>query len=232
MQLRNVCQFAASVFMVGALVLASACKKDTTTTTGTSTKCDYAPYAAGSKFVFSTTGTQTATDTILGDTTIGGARYAKVRSTGTSSAGNPSVAFGYIRCDANGVYSLIDRAQVGGTAVTNFTAKEIQSIKLPAAVGTTWKSDTIKYTANVANVAIIYKMTETAVGGTKTINGVAYANGLVTVQIKSVVSTSISGFTLIDSSSVTTNVFDKTYGLIETSTNGTLNKQLKSSIIK
>jgi hypothetical protein len=231
MQLRNVCQFAASVFMVGALVLASACKKDTTTT-GTSTKCDYAPYAAGSKFVFSTTGTQTSIDTILGDTTIGGVRYARARNTGTSSAGNPTVSFAYIRCDANGVYTLIDKAQVGGTAVTNFTAKEIQSIKLPAAVGTTWKSDTIKYTANGANIAILYKMTETAVGGTKTVNGVAYANGLVTVQIKAFTTTSVSGFSLTDSSTITSTVFDKTFGNIESSFNGTVSKQLKSSIIK
>jgi hypothetical protein len=231
MKLRNVIQFAALVFLVGALVLASACKKDTTSGSA-STKCDYAPYAAGSKFVFSTTGTQTATDTIIGDTTISGVKYAKIRSTGQSSAGSATTSLGFIRCDANGVYTLLDKAQVGGTAITNFTAKEIQSIKLPAAVGTTWKSDTIKYTANGANVAILYKMTETAVGGTKTVNGVAYSNGLVTVQIKAFTTTSISGFSLTDSSIVTTSVFDKTNGLIEVSSNSVVSKALKSALIK
>ncbi len=231
MQFRNLCQFAASVFMVGVLVLASACKKDTTAAAA-STKCDYAPYAAGSKFVFSTTGTLTATDTITGDTTISGVKYAKVRSTGQGSAGSASTSTAFVRCDANGIYTLLDKAQLGGTAITNFTAKEIQSIKLPAAVGTTWKSDTIKYTANGANVAILYKMTETAVGGTKTVNGTAYSNGLVTVQIRAFTTTSFSGISITDSSIVASSVIDKTYGVIESSSNGVVNKSLKSSIIK
>jgi hypothetical protein len=232
MQFKQFIQFTACVFLMGALMLTSACKKDSVSGTATS-KCDYSPYAVGSKFVFSTTGTQVSTDTITGDTAIGGVHYAKTLSTGLSSAGNPSAATTFVRCDGNGVYYLLDKAQLGAVGVSNFTAKEIQSIKLPAAVGTTWKSDTIKYTTSQGvNVAVVYKMTETAIGGTKTVNSTAYSNGLVTVQIKVYSISSFSGITFVDSSIVTSNVLDKTYGVIETSQNGVVSKALKSSIIK
>jgi hypothetical protein len=233
MRLKQLIQFTTCLFLMGALFLTSSCKKDSVGTTATSSKCDYSPYAVGSKFVFSTSGTQTATDTITGDTAINGVRYVKALSTGPSSGGTASSGTSFIRCDAKGVYYLLDKAQIGAVGASGFTAKEIQSIKLPAAVGTTWKSDTIKYTTSQGvGVSIVYKMTETAVGGSKTVNGTAYSNGLVTVQIKAYTTTTFSGFSIVDSSTVTNNVLDKTYGVVEISQNGTVSKALKSSIIK
>jgi hypothetical protein len=232
MRLNRLFQFTICALFIGVSIMVSSCKKDSTDATASS-KCDYAPYSKGSKFVYSTTGTQVYTDTIIGDSTYNGKVYVKALSTGPSSGGNPSVATSLIRCDANGYYLLIGAAQVGAVGLTGFTPKELQSIKLPASVGLAWKSDTIKYkTSQGADVAILYKMQITALGGTKTVNGTAYSNNLVTVQIKTFAATTVSGLSFVDSSLVTTNVFDKTFGLIETSQNGTVSKALKSAIIK
>jgi hypothetical protein len=233
MRFNHLFRFAICTLFLGALLLTSACKKDSVSTTTTSSKCDYAPYAAGSKFVYSTTGTQTATDTITGDTTINSVRYAKVVSTGPSASGTPSSSLSFARCDDKGIYLLLDKAQIGAVGATNFTAKEIQAIKLPASIGLSWKSDTIKYTTSQgANVALVYKMQETALAGSKTVNGTVYANDLVTVQIKLFATSTVSGFTIVDSSYVANNIYDKKFGLIEVNQGGTVTKSLKSSIIK
>jgi hypothetical protein len=234
MRFTRLIQLTASAFIIGALIITSACKKDSTSGGVLSSKCDYSPYSVGTKLVYTTnTAGQLATDTITGDTSIGGVRYAKVSSKGPSTSGTATTTTAFIRCDANGVYTLIDQGQLGGIAVTGFTPKEIQSIKLPATVGQTWKSDTIKYsTSQGINVAVLYKMKTTAVGGSKTVNGVAYANGLVTVQFNVFTFSSIAGFTFADSSIVTSNVFDKTNGFIEVTQNGVVSKALKTATIK
>jgi hypothetical protein len=231
MKFSQLIKFFACASVVGGLSILSACKKDSMSVVA-SVKCDYAPYAKGSKFVYTTNTPALATDTITGDTAINGVGYAKVLSTGVSGNGVPTKTIAYTRCDANGVFILLDKASVGGTDITNFTGKEIQPLKLPASVGLTWKSDTIKYTASGINVALLYKMTETAVGGSKLANGTTYSNSLVTVQIKTYSTYTYLGTTTIDSSLVTTNVFDKTVGTVEIAQNGTVSKSLKSSIIK
>jgi hypothetical protein len=231
MKFTHLIKFFACAFVIAGLSMLSACKKDSIAVVA-SVKCDYSPYAKGSKFVFSTNTQAFATDTLTGDTTINGVGYAKILSTGVSANGVPTKTMVFTRCDANGVYTLLDKASVGGTDITNFTPKEIQSIKLPASVGSTWKSDTIKYTASGINVAVLYKMTETAVGGSKLANGTTYSNGLITVQFKVYSTYTYLGTTTVDSSLVTNNVFDKTVGIVELVQNGTVIKSLKSSIIK
>jgi hypothetical protein len=233
MQLTRLFQFMACVLIVSTLSLVSACKKEDVAT-ATSSKCDYSPYSVGSKFVFNVNTTQIATDTILGDTSINGVGYVKLLSTGFSTAGNPSSSLSFVRCDATGVYTLIDKGQVGAVGASNFTAKEIQSIKLPATIGQTWKSDTIKYsTSQGVSVAILYKMLTTAVGGSKVANGTTYSNGLVTVQFKVFTAITYPGIpTLVDSSTVTSNVFDKAVGYVEITQNGKVVKSLKSASIK
>ena len=234
MRLNRLFTFTTLTFLTGLLILASSCKKDISTTPTVTSKCDYAPYSKGSKFTYTTSSaSQIATDTITGDTTINGVGYAKVLSTGPSSSGTASVATSFIRCDANGTYNLIDKAQVGAVGVTAFTPTVLQGIKLPASVGLAWKSDTLKYTTSQGvNVAVLYKMQITALGGSKTVNGTAYANNLVTVQIKTVTTISGSGFFSVDSSGVFSGVYDKTFGLIETAQNGTVSKSLKTALIK
>jgi hypothetical protein len=241
MRLNRLFSFTTLTLLTGLLILASSCKKDITTDAPTTSKCDYAPYSKGSKFTF-TTGTagQIATDTITGDTTVGGVGYVKTLSTGPSTSGNPSVGLGLLRCDANGIYQYLGQAQVGAAGVTNFTATVLQSLKLPASVGLAWKTDTLKYDVNtngfVINVGVVYKMQVTALGGSKTVNGTAYANDLVTVQQKLVTKTvyppSFGLDPVIDSSNVFKYVFDKTYGLIETTQNGSVSKALKTAVIK
>jgi hypothetical protein len=232
MQFKQLFQFTLCALSLGFFIVVSACKKDPTPAV-TSSKCDYAPYSKGSKFVYSTTGSQVYTDTILGDSTLNGVVYSKVLSTGPSASGAPSSGTVLARCDTKGFYQLFDKLQVGAVGASNFTPKEVQAIKLPATVGLAWKSDTIKYkTSQNVDISIFYKMQVTAVGGSKTVNGTAYANSLVTVQIKTFTITGISGLTLIDSSLVVNNVFDKQFGLIESSQNGTAFKSLKTSVIK
>jgi hypothetical protein len=234
MQSKRLFQFMACALVVATLSLFSACTKDDVAGSTTSSKCDYAPYSAGSKFSFVVNTTQTATDSIIGDTTINGVGYAKLLSTGFSTAGNPSTSVSFVRCDASGVYTLLDKAQVGAIGVANFTAKEIQSIKLPAVVGQAWKSDTIKYTTSQGiTVAIFYKMLTTAVGGSKVANGTTYSNGLVTVQFKIFAATTIAGIpAIVDSSTITNNVFDKAVGYVEITQNGKVVKSLKTASIK
>jgi hypothetical protein len=235
MQLNRLSQFMACVLVVGTLSLFSACSKDDVPAgTSTISKCDYAPYTVGSKFSFVVNTNQSATDSIIGDTTINGLKYSKLLSTGFSTAGNPSTSLSFVRCDASGVYTLLDKGQVGAVGVTNFTAKEIQSIKLPAAVGQSWKSDTIKYTTSQGiTVAIVYKMLTTAVGGSKVANGTTYSNGLVTVQFKIFTATTFAGIpAIVDSSTITNNVFDKSVGYVEISQNGKVIKSLKTASIK
>ncbi len=231
MKFTQLIKFFACAAIVAGLSILSACSKDDVAVVTTS-KCDYSPYSKGSKFVFTTNTTALATDTITGDTTINGVGYAKVMSIGVGSAGSASSSTAFARCDASGYYGLIDKGQFGGTTITNFSGKEIQSLKLPASVGLTWKSDTIKYTANGTNVAVVYKMTETAVGGSKVANGTTYSNGLVTVQIKVFALYSVGGVSIIDSSTVNTNVIDKTVGTVEVSQNGVVQRSLKSAVIK
>jgi hypothetical protein len=239
MRLNRLFTLTTLTLLTGLLIMASSCKKDITTEATVTSKCDYAPYSKGSKFTY-TAGTsgQIATDTITGDTTIGGVGYVKVLSTGPSSSGNPSVGTSFARCDANGTYQYISQAQVGGASVTNFTATVLQGIKLPASVGLAWQTDTLKYTVTAngtaINVGIVYKMQVTALGGSKTLNGTVYANNLVTIQQKLVTKSVYPSlnFTSIDSSNVFSHVFDKTYGLIESSQNGTVSKSLKTAVIK
>jgi hypothetical protein len=235
MKFTQLIKFFACAFVIAALSILTACSKDSDPGVLLS-KCDYSPYSIGSKFVYTNGTPQNAIDTVMGDTSVNGVRYVKVRSTGVSSAGNSAVAFGFIRCDASGIYTLIDQAQVGGASATNFTPKELQSIKLPASVGLSWKTDTIKYTVNQGgipvNVSILYKMQETAVGGSKVANGTTYSNSLVTVQLKAYVTSSFGGFSIVDSSIVTSTVFDKTVGIVEGSQNGTVIKTLKTATIK
>jgi hypothetical protein len=233
MQLTRLYQFLSCALIIIIMTFVSACKKDDVATT-TSSKCDYSPYSVGSKFVFTVNTTQTATDSIIGDTTINGVGYVKLLSTGFSTAGNPSSSLSFVRCDASGVYTLLDKAQVGAVGVANFTPKEIQSIKLPASVGQAWKSDTIKYTTSQGvTVAIFYKMLTTAIGGSKIANGTTYSNGLVTVQFKVFTATSFAGIpTIIDSSTITNNVFDKAVGYVEITQNGKVIKALKTASIK
>jgi hypothetical protein len=228
-------QFMSCALIVSTLSLFSACTKDDVAgSTTTTSKCDYAPYSVGSKFSFVVNTTQAATDSIIGDTTINGVGYVKLLSTGFSTAGNPSTSISFVRCDASGVYTLIDKAQVGAIGVVNFTSKEIQSIKLPASVGQAWKSDTIKYTTSQGiTVANVYKMTTTALGGSKLANGTTYSNSLVTVQFKIVSTTTIAGIpAIVDSSTITSNVFDKAVGYVEISQNGKVVKSLKTASIK
>jgi hypothetical protein len=235
MRLTRFLQFTACVFIASTLSLISACSKDDVAgSTTTTSKCDYAPYSVGSKFTFVANGTQTATDTITGDTTINGVGYVKLLSSGPSTNGVASTSTNFVRCDASGVYTLIDKGQIGGVGVGSFTAKEIQSIKLPASVGQAWKSDTIKYTTTQGiSVATVYKMTTTAVGGSKVANGTTYSNGLVTVQFKVFTATIIPGIpAIVDSSTITSNVFDKAVGYVEISQNGKVVKSLKTASIK
>jgi hypothetical protein len=234
MQSKHLFQFMACAFVVGTLSLFSACSKEDVAGSTTTSKCDYAPYSVGSKFVYTTNTTQNATDTIVGDTTINGVGYAKLLTTGPSVSGSSSASLSFVRCDANGVYTLLDKAQVGAVGVANFTAKEIQSIKLPASVGQAWKSDTIKYTTSQGiTIAVFYKMLTTAVGGSKLANGTTYSNGLVTVQFKAFTITSIAGIpAIVDSSTITSNVFDKAVGYVEISQNGKILKSLKTASVK
>jgi hypothetical protein len=217
MKFTQLIKLLACAVIVAGLSILPACKKDDVIVVvppvkvEAIVKCDYSPYANGSKFVF-TTSSGLATDTIIGDTTINGIGYAKILSVG--------------------VYTLLDKSQFGGSDVTNFKAKEMQTIKLPASVGLTWKSDTIKYSASGLNVASIYQMTETAVGGTKVANGTTYANDLITVQVKVYSAITYLGVTTIDTADITSTVFDKTAGTIQVSQNGGVIKALKSSIIK
>jgi hypothetical protein len=235
MQSNRFLQFMSCALVVSTLSLFSACTKDDVAgSTSTTSKCDYAPYSVGSKFTYVVNTTQSATDSIIGDTTINGVGYVKLLSTGFSTAGNPSSSLAFVRCDASGVYTLLDKAQVGAVGVANFTPKEIQSIKLPAVVGQAWKSDTIKYTTSQGiTVAIFYKMLTTAVGGSKLANGTTYSNGLVTVQFKIFTATTFAGIpAIVDSSNITSNVFDKAVGYVEISQNGKVVKSLKTASIK
>jgi hypothetical protein len=79
-------------------------------------------------------------------------------------------------------------------------------------------------------------MQVTALGGSKTVNGTAYANNLITIQQKLVTKTtyppSLGSISTIDSSNIYNYVYDKTYGLIETTQNGTVSKALKTAVIK
>ncbi len=240
MRLNRLFTFTTLTLLTGLLILASSCKKDITTDAPAivTSKCDYAPYSKGSKFTYTNGSNQVSTDTITGDTTINGVGYVKVLSTGPSSAGSASVATSFARCDANGTYQLIDKAQVGVIGVPNFTPTVLQALKLPASVGLAWQTDSLKYSIEqggvAIKVAIVYKMRVTALGGSKTINGTAYANNLITVQQKLVTKSEYPSlnFTSVDSSNVFSHVFDKTYGLIETSQNGTVSKSLKTAVIK
>ena len=225
----------ACALFISAFSLISACKKDDVAgSTSTSSKCDYSPYSVGSKFVYTTNTTQNATDTIIGDTTINGVGYVKLLTTGPSASGTSSSSVSFMRCDATGLYTLLDKAQIGAIGATNFTAKEIQAIKLPASVGQAWKSDTIKYTTTQGvSVSVLYKMLVTAVGGSKVANGTTYSNGLVTVQFKVFSTINYPGIpALVDSSTITSNVFDKTVGYVEISQNGKILKSLKTATIK
>jgi hypothetical protein len=229
-------KFFACVCVISALAVTSACKKDNVVTTGvtSSTKCDYSPYALGSKFVFqSSTSTTTQIDTITGDTTANSLKYAKGIRTQQASTGAPVLTSLFYRCDANGLYQLADKTSFNFSGLTSFgTTKEIQFLKLPATVGLAWKSDTIKYVTTRGDFGLFYKFQVTALGGSKTANAVVYANDLITVQTKIFNITKINNITTTDSSAVVTLVYDKKSGLIETSQNGTVTQYLKSSIIK
>jgi hypothetical protein len=237
MKFTQLIKLIACAVVIAGLSILSACKKDDVIVVvppvkvEAIVKCDYSPYANGSKFVF-TSSNGLVTDTIIGDTTINGIGYAKILSVGVTSNGVPYKALAFTRCDANGVYTLFDKSQFGGSDVINFKAKEMQTIKLPASVGLSWKSDTIKYSASGLNIASIYQMTETAVGGTVVANGTTYANDLITVQVKVYSTITYLGVTTIDTADITSTIFDKTAGVIQVSQNGGVIKALKSAIIK
>jgi hypothetical protein len=228
-------KFFACVCLVSALALTSACKKDNVVTTGvtSSTKCDYSPYALGSKFVFqSSTSTTTQIDTITGDTTANSLKYAKGIRTQQASTGAPVLTSLFYRCDANGLYQLADKTSFNFSGLISFgPTKEIQFVKLPATVGLAWKSDTIKVTTNRGEFNLFYKFQVTAVGGSKTVNAVVYANDLISIQTKLFTITKTNNVTRIDSLS-TLATYDKKFGQIETAQNGTVTQYLKSSIIK
>jgi hypothetical protein len=235
MRFTQLIKFFACAFVIAALSIITACSKDSDPGVLLS-KCDYSPYSIGSKFVYTTNTSALSTDTITGDTSVNGVRYAKVQSTGVGSLGTPSTSTSFVRCDASGIYSLIDKGQLGGASVSNFTPKEIQSLKFPASVGLSWQTDTIKYTVvqsgQTTNVAILYKLKETAIGGSKAANGTTYSNNLITVQLKAYATYSIAGFSFVDSSIVTSSIYDKTVGLVEGTQNGTVAKLLKTATIK
>jgi hypothetical protein len=228
-------KFFACVCLVSALAMTSACKKDNVVTTGvtSSTKCDYSPYALGSKFVFqSASSTTTTTDTIVGDTTVNAFKYAKGIRTQQASTGAPTVTNLFYRCDANGLYILADKTSLNISDLISFgPTKVIQYIKLPATVGLAWQSDTIKTTTTRGEYGLVHKFQVTALGGSKTANGTVYANDLITVQTRLLTISKTNGVTRTDS--ITTSVtYDKKFGQIETMQNGTVTNSLKSSIIK
>ena len=232
MQFSSLFKYFACVCIISALILTTACKKDAVvTTTGNSTKCDYSPYSAGSKFVFQSA--LLTTDTIVSDTTINSLKYAKGIRTQQASTGSPAITSLLYRCDATGSYKLADKASFYLPSLTSFGAtKEIQLLKLPASVGTTWQSDTIKYSTTRGDYGLLYKFKTTALGGTKTHNGVVYANDLITVQNQLIIKSKENNVTRIDTFGVVSLVFDKKFGLIETTQNGIVTEYLKSSIVK
>ncbi len=231
MKVVQLIKFCACACIIATLSLVTACKKENTGVIA-SIKCDYSPYALGSKFSFSTASSFVATDTITGDTTINGIGYAKLVATNIVGNGVLAKRTVFIRCDANGIYTLFDKGSLGPTDITNFSGKEFPSLKLPASVGTTWNSDTLKYTASGINFTTFYKMTETALGGSKIENGTTYANNLITLQVRTYTTSILSGVVSVDSSVVTNTVIDKTFGTVEVSQGGAVIKSLKTSFIR
>jgi hypothetical protein len=232
MPLNRLYTFTTLMLLTSLIIVASSCKKDIDATT--TSKCDYAPYSKGSRLTHTTTSSSLIeTDTIVSDTIINGVGYVKALSTRLNSSGDTSIGTSFLRCDANGVYQkLANKSQIGITGVTDFTPIELQGIKLPASVGLAWQSDSFKFSTNQGiNVATIYKMQITALGGSKTINGTVYANNLVTVQFKTISKTLTNGIARVDSS-VVFNVFDKTYGIIERTQNGVVIRSLKTALIR
>lgn len=176
--------------------------------------CDYFPYNTnGSEFIYTTTnnnGTDTITETVLGDTTINGYACKIIEQTTTASSSNPSRYYSY--CGPSG-YMQRNFFIPGYNVVVD----SLVYLKDNLSAGDMWVN-TFSGTFNNFNVTVDYENFYENIEPTRVVNGETFNN---VIQIRLDLYTTISSFGGRQFSGSFNYYFAEGVGLIENSANNT-----------